>query len=183
MLENHGITHVFGIPGAKVDSVFIALLDSPIELVVCRHEQNAAFMAQAMGRITDKVGVCLVTSGPGVTNLVTGLATATSEGDPVLAIGGEVTLESRFKHTLQALNGVEVMRPVTKFAGSALTIHSLPEVFGNSVRAAESGRPGAALELLTSSMRLANRRTGRAVPESTGRSIARCSRLRDHRGI
>jgi acetolactate synthase-1/2/3 large subunit len=144
MLENHGITHVFGIPGAKVDSVFMALLDSPIELVLCRHEQNAAFMAQAMGRITGKVGVCLVTSGPGVTNLVTGLATATSEGDPVLAIGGEVTLESRFKHTHQALNGVEVMRPVTNFAGSALTIHSLPEVFGNSVRAAESGRPGAA---------------------------------------
>ena len=77
----------------------MALLDSPIELVLCRHEQNAAFMAQAMGRITGKVGVCLVTSGPGVTNLVTGLATATSEGDPVLAIGGEVTLESRFKHT------------------------------------------------------------------------------------
>jgi acetolactate synthase-1/2/3 large subunit len=144
MLENHGITHVFGIPGAKIDSVFMALLDSPIELVLCRHEQNAAFMAQAMGRITGKVGVCLVTSGPGVTNLVTGLATATSEGDPVLGIGGEVTLESRFKHTHQALNGVDVMRPVTKFAGSALTIHSLPEVFGNSVRAAESGRPGAA---------------------------------------
>ena len=71
----------------------------PSSSFLCRHEQNAAFMAQAMGRITGKVGVCLVTSGPGVTNLVTGLATATSEGDPVLAIGGEVTLESRFKHT------------------------------------------------------------------------------------
>jgi acetolactate synthase-1/2/3 large subunit len=144
MLENHGVTHVFGIPGAKVDSVFIALLDSSIELVLCRHEQNAAFMAQAMGRITGKVGVCLVTSGPGVTNLVTGLATATSEGDPVLAIGGEVPLDDRFKHTHQALDGVDVMRPVTKFAESALTIHSLPEIFGNAVRAAESGRPGAA---------------------------------------
>lgn len=144
MLENHGVTHVFGIPGAKVDSVFIALLDSSIQLIVCRHEQNAAFMAQAMGRITGKVGVCLVTSGPGVTNLVTGLATATSEGDPVLAIGGEVPLDDRFKHTHQALDGVDVMRPVTKFAESALTIHSLPEIFGNAVRAAESGRPGAA---------------------------------------
>ena len=86
-LETHGINHVFGIPGAKVDSVFIALLDSPIELVLCRHEQNAAFMAQAMGRMTGTVGVCIATSGPGVTNLVTGLATATTEGDPVLAIG------------------------------------------------------------------------------------------------
>jgi len=143
LLELHGITHVFGIPGAKVDSMFIALLDSPIELVLCRHEQNAAFMAQAMGRITGKVGVCLVTSGPGVTNLVTGLATATSEGDPVLAIGGEVPLDDRLKHTHQTLDAVAVMKPVTKYAQSALTISSLAEVFGNAVRAAESGRPGA----------------------------------------
>ena len=143
LLENHGVTHVFGIPGAKVDSMFIALLDSPIELVLCRHEQNAAFMAQAFGRLTGKIGVCLVTSGPGVTNLVTGLATATSEGDPVLAIGGEVPLDDRFKHTHQALDGVDVMRPVTKFSQSALTVHDLPEVFGNAVRAAERGRPGA----------------------------------------
>ena len=144
LLEQHGVTHVFGIPGAKVDSVFEALLDSSIELVLCRHEQNAAFMAQAVGRMTGRVGVCLATSGPGVTNLVTGLATATSEGDPVLAIGGEVPIDDRFKHTHQALDGVDVMRPVTKYAQSALSIHSLPEVFGNAVRAAESGRPGAA---------------------------------------
>ena len=65
-LEAHGVTHVFGIPGAKVDSVFTALLDSPIELVLCRHEQNAAFMAQAFGRLTGRIGVCLATSGPGV---------------------------------------------------------------------------------------------------------------------
>ncbi len=143
MLENHGVTHVFGIPGAKVDSLFIALLDSPIELVLCRHEQNAVFMAQAFGRLTGKVGVCVVTSGPGVTNLVTGLVPATSEGDPVLAIGGEVPLDDRIKRTHQALDGVDVMKPVTKYAQSALTIHALPEVFGNAVRAAESGRPGA----------------------------------------
>lgn len=143
LLEQHGVTHVFGIPGAKVDSVFEALLDSSIELVLCRHEQNAAFMAQAMGRMTGKVGVCLATSGPGVTNLITGLATATSEGDPVLAIGGEVPLDDRIKHTHQALDGVDVMRPVTKYAQSALSVHSLPEVFANGVRAAESGRPGA----------------------------------------
>ena len=56
-LEAHGVTHVFGIPGAKVDSVFNALLDSPIQLVLCRHEQNAAFMAQAFGRLTGRIGV------------------------------------------------------------------------------------------------------------------------------
>jgi acetolactate synthase-1/2/3 large subunit len=144
ILENHGVTHIFGIPGAKIDSVFIALLDSSIELVLCRHEQNAAFMAQAVGKITGKIGVCLVTSGPGVTNLVTGLATATSEGDPVLAIGGEVSLDDRYKHTHQCLESVSVLRSVTKFAQSALSVHDLPEILGNAIRAAERGRRGAA---------------------------------------
>lgn len=143
LLEQHGVTHVFGIPGAKVDSVFMALKTSSIELVLCRHEQNAAFMAQAFGRLTGKVGVCLVTSGPGVTNLVTGLATATYEGDPVLAIGGEVIVRDRLKHTHQALNGIDLMRPVTKYAAEPLNVEMIPEVFGNAVRAAESGRPGA----------------------------------------
>jgi len=143
LLEQHGVTHVFGIPGAKVDSVFMALKASKIELVLCRHEQNAAFMAQAFGRLTGKVGVCLVTSGPGVTNLVTGLATATYEGDPVLAIGGEVMVKDRLKHTHQALNGIDLMRPVTKYAAEPLDVAMIPEVFGNAVRADESGRPGA----------------------------------------
>lgn len=57
MLENMGVTHVFGIPGAKIDAVFIALLDSKIKLVVCRHEQNAAFMAATMGHLTDRIEV------------------------------------------------------------------------------------------------------------------------------
>ena len=123
-----GVTHVFGIPGAKVDSVFTALLDSPLKLVLCRHEQNAAFMAQAFGRLTGRIGVGLATSGPGVTNLVTGLATATTEGDPVLAIGGEVPLDDRYKHTHQSLDAVALMRPVTRFSQSALNAHDLPEV-------------------------------------------------------
>jgi acetolactate synthase-1/2/3 large subunit len=155
MLENHGVSHVFGIPGAKVDSLFIALQNSTIQLVVCRHEQNAAFMAQAMGRLTGRVGVCLATSGPGVTNLVTGLMTATAEGDPVLAIGGEVPIDDRLKHTQQSVDGVSVLRSVTKYAAEALTIHALPEVFGNAVRAAVSGRPGAAFIGLPTDVALA----------------------------
>ena len=72
---------VFGVPGAKIDKVFDSLVDSKIKTVVCRHEQNAAFIAAGIGRMTGKAGVALVTSGPGCANLVTGLATATSEGD------------------------------------------------------------------------------------------------------
>ena len=72
-LEAQGVEYVFGIPGAKIDPVFDALLDSKIKTVVCRHEQNAAFIAGGLGRITGKAGVVLVTSGPGCSNLVTGL--------------------------------------------------------------------------------------------------------------
>src|SRR5258708_39815960 len=84
-LEAQGVDYVFGIPGAKVDKVFDTLVDSKIQTVVCRHEQNAAFMAAGIGRMTGKAGVALVTSGPGCSNLVTGFATATSEEIPSLA--------------------------------------------------------------------------------------------------
>lgn len=169
LLEQHGVTHVFGIPGAKVDSVFMALKFSSIELVLCRHEQNAAFMAQAFGRLTGRVGVCLVTSGPGVTNLVTGLATATYEGDPVLAIGGEVIVRDRLKHTHQALNGIDLMRSVTKYAAEPLNVEMIPEVFGNAVRAAESGRPGAVFIGLPKDVGLAP--TDAVVPVGVGRRV------------
>jgi acetolactate synthase I/II/III large subunit len=75
-LEAQGVTHVFGVPGAKIDTVFNALVDSKIQTVVCRHEQNAAMIAGGIGRMTGKAGVAIATSGPGVSNLVTGLATA-----------------------------------------------------------------------------------------------------------
>jgi acetolactate synthase I/II/III large subunit len=96
-LEAQGVEYVFGIPGAKIDKVFDTLLDSKIKTVVCRHEQNAAFIAGGIGRMTGKAGVALVTSGPGCSNLVTGLATANSEGDPVIAIGGAVATADRLK--------------------------------------------------------------------------------------
>src|ERR1700745_3764897 len=70
-LEAHGVEHVFGIPGAKIDAVFNALVDSRIQTIVCRHEQNAAFIAGGIGRMTGKAGVAIATSGPGVSNLVT----------------------------------------------------------------------------------------------------------------
>jgi acetolactate synthase-1/2/3 large subunit len=81
-LEAQGVEYVFGIPGGKIDKVFDTLVDSNIKTVVCRHEQNAAFIAGGIGRMTGKAGVALVTSGPGCSNLVTGLTTANSEGDP-----------------------------------------------------------------------------------------------------
>lgn len=156
ILENHGVTHVFGVPGAKIDSLFIALKHSKIELVLCRHEQNAAFMAAAFGRVTGKIGVCLATSGPGVTNLTTGLATATSEGDAVLAIGGEVTINERLKKAHQSLDATNLMKAATKYSSEVVSADQVGEVFGNAIRIAESGRPGAVFISLPKDVGLAD---------------------------
>src|SRR6201993_2700992 len=143
-LVAHGVTHAFGIPGAKVDRLFDALVDSPIETVATRHEQNAAFIAAGIGRLTGKAGVCLATSGPGASNFVTGLATANSEGDPVLAIGGAVKLADRLKLTHQTMDTVSLFKPITKYSAEITSPHAVSEVIANALRAAEGGRPGAA---------------------------------------
>jgi acetolactate synthase I/II/III large subunit len=143
-LEAQGVDYVFGIPGAKIDKVFDTLLDSKIKTVVCRHEQNAAFIAGGIGRMTGKAGVALVTSGPGCSNLVTGLATANSQGDPVVAIGGAVPIANRLKQIHQSMDTVSLFRPITKFSAEIDAPQAVSEVVANAFRAAESGRPGAA---------------------------------------
>jgi acetolactate synthase I/II/III large subunit len=142
-LEMQGVTHVFGVPGAKIDAVFNALVDSTIKTVVCRHEQNAAFIAGGIGRITGKAGVAIATSGPGVSNLTTGLATANSEGDPVVALGGAVATSEALKQIHQTMDAVSILKPVTKFSATVGAPDQLSEVLANAFRAAESGRPGA----------------------------------------
>jgi acetolactate synthase I/II/III large subunit len=143
-LEAQGISHVFGIPGAKIDAVFNALVDSKIKTVVCRHEQNAAFIAGGIGRMTGKAGVAIGTSGPGISNLVTGVATANSEGDPMVALGGAVDAAESLKQVHQTMDAVSIMKPVTKFSATVGASAQINEVLSNAFRAAESGRPGAA---------------------------------------
>ncbi|MEX3943976.1 acetolactate synthase AlsS [Paraburkholderia sp. BR10937] len=143
-LEAQGVKHVFGIPGAKIDRVFDSLEDSPIETVVVRHEANAAFMAAAVGRLTGKAGVAIATSGPGCSNLTTGLATANSEGDAMVAIGGAVKLDDQHKQVHQGMDTVSLFRPITKYSAEVVTSSSISEVMSNAFRAAEHTRPGAA---------------------------------------
>lgn len=143
-LEAQSVKHVFGIPGAKIDRVFDSLVDSSIEMIPVRHEANAAFMAAAVGRLTGKAGVALVTSGPGCSNLITGMATATSEGDPVVAIGGAVKRADSAKKVHQSMDTVGMFRPVTKYAVEVTASAALGEVISNAFRSAEVGRPGGA---------------------------------------
>lgn len=143
-LSHAGVPYVFGIPGAKVDGIFNALQDhESIKLIVCRHEQNAAFMAAAVGRLTGRPGVCLVTSGPGTSNLVTGLATATSEGDPVLAIAGTVSRLQGARHTHQSLDVNKVLDGVCKAVVQITVEDQVAEVLTNAFREAQDFPQGA----------------------------------------
>lgn len=143
-LEAQGVRQVFGIPGAKIDKVFDSLLDSSIRIIPVRHEANAAFMAAAVGRITGKAGVALVTSGPGCSNLITGIATANSEGDPVVALGGAVKRADKGKLVHQSMDTVAMFSPVTKYSVEVTASDAIAEVVSNAFRAAEQGRPGSA---------------------------------------
>jgi acetolactate synthase I/II/III large subunit len=147
-LDLAGVRYVFGIPGAKIDAVFDALLDGAAELVVCRHEQNAAFMAAAMGRLTGTPGVVLVTSGPGTSNLATGLVTATTEQDPVVAICGAVPRAQRLKHTHQSMDAAGLLGTVTKFVGEVDAPDDVSETLANAFRLAATHPRGATAVVL-----------------------------------
>lgn len=137
---------VFGIPGAKVDAIFDTLSDHPeIKLVICRHEQNAAFMAAAFGRITGIPGVAIATSGPGAGNLTTGLVTATTEGDPVVAIVGSVPRLLNTKHTHQSMRALDILSPTAKQATSIDVEDQAAEVILSAFRNANSMPKGSAV--------------------------------------
>ena len=142
-LENLEVEYVFGIPGAKIDRVFDRLVDGGPELIVARHEQNAAFMAAGIGRITGKPGVVIATSGPGASNLATGLVTATAEGDPVLAIGGQVKRADLLKLTHQSMDNAALFEPITKYSAEIQEPENISEVLANAYRAAEGAKQGA----------------------------------------
>lgn len=146
-LVNHDVKYVFGVPGAKIDRVFERLEhptnEKASQLIITRHEQNAAFMAQGIGRITGKPGVVLTTSGPGVSNLATGLVTATAEGDPVLAISGQVQRTDLLRLTHQSMDNVALLAPVTKYAAEVQEPENISEVIANAYQEAEAAKQGA----------------------------------------
>lgn len=151
-VARHGVKYIFGIPGAKVDAIFDALEDGGPELIVCRHEQNAAFMAGAIGRLTGVPGVVLVTSGPGTTNLATGLLTANTEQDPVVALAGSVQLSDRLKRTHQSMDAAAFLSTVTKSTVESTDADDVSEAVANAFRAAIDEPKGAAAVVLSASV-------------------------------
>jgi acetolactate synthase-1/2/3 large subunit len=147
-LKAYGVQWIFGVPGAKIDPVYDALVDDGPEVIVVRHEQNAAFMAAAVGRLSGQPGVVLVTSGPGTSNLATGLLTATTEGDPVVALCGAVPRADRLKRTHQTMDAVGMLSAVTKSAGEVSVADNVPEAIANAFREATQEPKGAAAVVL-----------------------------------
>jgi acetolactate synthase-1/2/3 large subunit/sulfoacetaldehyde acetyltransferase len=143
LLKAEGVKHIFGIVGATFLDVLDALYDDKsVEYINVRHEQAAAFMADGLARVTDLPGVCLVTSGPGATNLLTGVAAAYVAHSPVVVLVGGVSLEHLQKDAFQEYDLVSMFKPVTKLAVQITQPARIPELLRDAMRVAMSGRRG-----------------------------------------
>ena len=143
LLKAEQVKHIFGIVGSTFLDVLDALYDEKaVEYVNVRHEQAAAFMADGLARVTDLPGVCLVTSGPGATNLLTGVAAAYVAHSPVLVLVGGVSLDHANKDGFQDYDLVSMFKPVTKFAAHVTRADRIAETLRSALRAAMTGRRG-----------------------------------------
>ncbi|MDD3409509.1 MAG: acetolactate synthase large subunit [Eubacteriales bacterium] len=142
-LEQEGVDTIFGIPGEENLEVIEALAASPIRFITTRHEQGAAFMADVYGRLTGRAGVCLATLGPGATNLITGVADATSDGAPLVAITGQVSTERMHITGHQYLDLAKIFEPVTKRTKMIVQPDTVSEVVRLAFKYAQSGKKGA----------------------------------------
>ncbi len=144
-LLEHGVDTVFGYPGGAILPVYDALYDSPLRHILVRHEQGAAHAADGYARVTGRLGVCMATSGPGATNLVTGLTNAMMDSVPVLAITGQVPTESLGRDAFQEADITGITLPITKHNYLVRDARELPRVIAEAIYIATTGRPGPVL--------------------------------------
>ncbi len=144
-LLRHGVHVVFGYPGGAIMPFYDALYDSPIRHILTVHEQGAAHAADGYARASGRVGVCVATSGPGATNLITGLATAFLDSSPVVAITGQVSTHLLGSDAFQEVDVISTTMPVTKHNFLVRDIDSLPGIINKAFMTAASGRPGPVL--------------------------------------
>jgi acetolactate synthase-1/2/3 large subunit len=146
-LMYEGVEVVFGLPGGAILPAYDALAryEYPIHHVLVTHEQGASHMADGYARATDKVGVCIATSGPGATNLITGLATAQMDSTPVVAITGQVPNSLLGRDGFQEADVQGISLPVTKHNYLITDIRELPAALKEAFYIARTGRPGPVL--------------------------------------
>ena len=142
-LEAEGVERIYGVPGEENADVMISLLDSNIDFILCRHEQAAAFAADAYGRLTGKAGVCLGTLGPGATNLVTGVADANMDRAPLVCIICQASTRRLHKESHQNMDSIAMYRPISKWAHTIWDTEAIPELVRKAFKVAESEKPGA----------------------------------------
>ncbi|MBF0560288.1 MAG: acetolactate synthase large subunit [Nitrospirae bacterium] len=141
-LEKEGVEYIFGLPGEETLDLMESLSHSKIRFILTRHEQAAAFMADAYGRFTGKAGVCIATLGPGATNLLTGIADAFLDKSPLVAITGQADLKRIHKESHQYIDIVENFRTVTKWNGRIESPDVIPEMVRKAFKVAETEKPG-----------------------------------------
>jgi len=142
-LENEGVTVVFGIPGEENIRFVQALAASSIRYVLTRHEQAAAFMAEMYGRVTGRAAVVSATLGPGAINMQLGVADATTNSTPMVAISAQVGQDREYKESHQYVDLVSMFAPITRWAAGVPTAHAIPEMFRKAFKLAVSERPAA----------------------------------------
>ncbi len=154
-LHQQGVTQVFGYPGGAIMPVYDALYDGGIPHLLCRHEQGAAMAAIGYARSTGKVGVCIATSGPGATNLVTGLADALLDSVPVVALTGQVASPLIGTDAFQEVDVLGLSLACTKHSFMVQSVDELGQVIADAFRIARSGRPGPVLVDIPKDIQLA----------------------------
>ena len=144
-LENEGVEHIFGVSGGALIPICDDLLDSDMRFILARHEQGSTHMADGYARVLNKVGVCIATSGPGATNVVTGLATAQIDSSPVVAFTGQVNRAVIGTDAFQECDIIGVSASVTKYNIQVREPEEIPEAVKKSFHIANTGRKGAVL--------------------------------------
>jgi len=144
-LKKEKVTVVFGLPGGANLSIYDALLDSDIRHILCRHEQSAAHMADGFARAIGRAGVCFSTSGPGATNLVTGIANAYMDSSPIVAVTGQVATPFIGKDAFQETDTIGITTPITKYNFQPRDAREIPTVVKKAFYIATTGRPGPVL--------------------------------------
>ena len=143
-LEAENVEYIFGIPGEETNDLTISISESEtIKFILARHEQAAAFMADVYGRLTNKVGVCLATLGPGATNLTTGVASANMDRSPLLAITGQTEITKMHKESHQNMDPVTMFTPITKWTWSIRDADGIPEILRRAFKIATEEKKGA----------------------------------------
>ncbi|MEE2024372.1 acetolactate synthase 2 catalytic subunit [Alkalimonas mucilaginosa] len=145
VLQQHGVDSIFGYPGGAIMPIYDAIYQSPIKHYLCRHEQGGAFSAIGYARSSGKVGVCLATSGPGATNLITSLADALLDSVPLVAITGQVAQGVMGTDAFQEIDVLGLSLPVTKHSFLVEHIDALEDTLHQAFALAQSGRPGPVL--------------------------------------